>query len=88
MKQPKLSLTLAEYGNGWSFSVTYVDEFTDELRFVSYRTNTEGHGLWRYHGHEPKQILGTCQFSLPRTRSAAYAKIRHWAMRQFYPVEK
>lgn len=74
MKQPKLSISLDEYGYGWSFSITYIDEFTDELRFESYRTNTKGDGLWRYHGHEPKQILGTCQFSLPRTRRAAFIK--------------
>ena len=88
MKQPKLSISLDEYGYGWSFSITYIDEYADKLRFESYRTNAEGDGLWRYHGYEPKQILGTCQFSLPRTHRAAYAKIRHWAMRQFYPVEK
>ncbi len=81
---PKLKIRLTRYHeSGWEFSLT-----GDSLS-ARYRTNWVGDGLWQYikstsqtYGDgspfwEFKQIMGTCQFRLPKERRAAYDKIRY-----------
>ncbi len=81
---PKLKIRLTRYHeSGWEFALT-----GDSLS-ARYRTNPVGDGLWQYvksttqwYGDgspfwEFKQIEGTCQFSLPKERRAAYDKIRY-----------
>lgn len=80
---------MARYGeHGWEFDITSTDPLTDKRGSTTYRTNGEGDGLWVYMPrndawevdgspiYEWRQQLGTCQFSLPESRSAAYAKVR------------
>lgn len=45
-----------------------------------YRTNDRGEGLWELRDGEFKQIEGTSQFSLPRNRSQAIAKLKRLEM--------
>lgn len=58
---------LSSYGKcGW----TWTEEYEGEKHDCS--TNGNGEGLWE----NDKQVLGTCQFHLPKTRAGAYSKIR------------
>jgi len=43
----------------------------------TYRTDEEGHGLWLWleQAGEYKQVMGTCQFSLPRDRKATLRRL-------------
>lgn len=82
MKNLKIRLT-HYHESGWEFALT-----GDSLN-ARFRTNPVGDGLWQYvksttqwYGDgspfwEFKQIEGTCQFSLPKERRAAYDKIRY-----------
>lgn len=80
----KLKIRLTRYKDaGWEFALT-----GDSLA-ARFRTNPVGDGLWQYvesitqwYGDgspfwEFKQIMGTCQFSLPNARKAAYDAIRY-----------
>ncbi len=80
----KLKIRLTRYHeSGWEFALT------GDSWAARYRTNPAGDGLWQYvksttqwYGDgspfwEFKQIEGTCQFSLPKARRAAYDQIRY-----------
>lgn len=86
----KLKIRLTRYEDaGWEFTVKGIDPFTGESTADRFRTNPVSDGLWQYvksttqwYGDgspfwEFKQIEGTCQFSLPKERRAAYDKIRY-----------
>lgn len=52
---------------GWKWAIE------DEYGCVTnYKTDTDGCGLWR----NGNQILGTCQYSTPKTRSGMYKRIK------------
>lgn len=75
-------IKLEKYGDhGWEFTLND-NEY--------YRTNSNGYGLWVYSPtntqyknsngeyetlYEYKQILGTCQFSLPNNKKRAYNQL-------------
>jgi RimJ/RimL family protein N-acetyltransferase len=66
---------LEQYGNkGWRWTESCWDEWNNKTK--DYRTNRQGDGLWVIGKIEDQQCLGTCQFSLPNNRKAAYSKIR------------
>jgi len=83
-----MKIRLSRYGeSGWEFSITTVDDLTDQPHTARYRTSPQGDGLWQYQQipanwpdgspvMEYKQITGTCQFWLPKERKPAYDKIR------------
>lgn len=87
---PRISIELSGYGvAGWEWTETY--QIMGITKTLTCRTNHRGEGLWHwrettardrnadgsYSPHwEYKQVLGTCQFDLPRDRKAAYNKIR------------
>jgi len=74
-------LYLEQYGDiGWRWYHECVDP--SHNRYSSYyRTNKMGCGLWD--DIEPKQIRGTCQFSLSNDRKNAYQQIRRWIIKQY-----
>ena len=71
-----------EGSNGaWYWTVEYdgvpgIDHFDRVERH--YHTNRDGEGLWR----GDRQILGTCQFSLPADRKRARAKVYRLFVRE------
>ena len=60
----------ARYIGGWIWSteVYYGDV---KVGTNEYYTDKNGHGLWR----NDKQVLGTCQYSAPRSRSGMLKRI-------------
>lgn len=69
---------LERYGDsGWEWTEVVENGFTDDTTRVNCHTNRAGKGLW----YDDRQVLGTCQFSLPRDRQAAYSKIRREALK-------
>ena len=60
----------AKHTGGWIWK-TEVDYGDGKIRTFEYYTNKNGHGLWR----NDKQILGTCQYKAPRSRSGMLKRI-------------
>jgi hypothetical protein len=53
----------------WKTEVYYDD---GKIRTFEYYTDKNGQGLWR----NDKQILGTCQYNAPRSRSGMLKRIK------------
>lgn len=64
---------LTRMGSGWTWT------FVDEPR-VLYQTNEFGDGIFRIvlADNSRKQLLGTCDFSLPSDEKSARRKILAW----------
>ncbi len=54
----------AKHTGGWIWE-TEVNYGDGKIRTLEYYTDKSGHGLWRNN----KQVLGTCQYHAPRSRS-------------------
>lgn len=62
------------YSGGWEWEIVF-----DDGTVSFYHTDKDGCGLWQH----SQQTRGTCDFSLPKSRSGAYGKIK----RTFTDVE-
>lgn len=58
---------------GWEW--TYTDDFTGET--VTMRTNSRGQGKFAKVGDEWKPMVGTLQYTAPKTRRALLRQILH-----------
>jgi len=79
MKPTNIHINMYEHGRGWQWSQSFTSPI-GETEAAEYCTNFSGDGLFIWPGGH--QILGTCQFYLPYSRSAAYSKIRRWIIRE------
>ena len=61
----------AKHTGGWIWQ-TEVDYGDGKIRTLEYYTDKNGRGLWR----NDKQILGTCQFYAPASRSGMLRRIK------------
>ena len=90
----KIISGLQQYGDyGWAWTEPdYIGQSSCRCR-----TNGDGEGLWYWARSgatnlpemtpvmEWKQIMGTCQFYLPRNRKAAYSRLyRRWKQNNQY----
>ena len=66
----KVRTLKAKHTGGWIWK-TEVEYEEGKIRTFEYYTNKSGHGLWR----NGKQILGTCQYHAPRSRSGMLKRI-------------
>ena len=84
MSKPKISiLNLEPYGKcGWQWYHEVKSEWGDTVKGC-YRTDSLGSGLWRDIPGNPRQVLGTCQFSLGGTKKQVYNQIRWWLTKEY-----
>lgn len=68
----------SEDNRGWTWEVATEDDFTPGVYHAyEYTTDPYGHGLFVWNSQEGwKQLQGTCQYSLPGDRAAAWRKLR------------
>jgi hypothetical protein len=79
-----MEITISEYGNGYTW------QQNDGTEIRRYRTDEHGNGLWaeginimgEFTG-DWNQVVGTGQFSLPASRTAASSKIRRAAAKGY-----
>ena len=67
----KEKILKAKHTGGWIWQ-TEVDYGDGKIRTLEYYTNKDGQGLWR----NDKQVLGTCQYNAPRSRSGMLKRIK------------
>ena len=83
----KVSIKLNPYpfpgAVGWEWTVVVTGGGLEGPFVGSYRTNREGDGRWHWNGDEWRQANGTGQFRLPKSRAAAYSRIRRWELKRW-----
>lgn len=78
-------LKMWRYGDeGWTWHMTATSRYDGTLVEWRARTNGRGDGMWSVREYEDKQVLGTCQFSLPFNRGAAYSRLRRYIDKQYF----